>query len=159
MSDNISAVPKSVPALGVSFSANLGEGPKAVNMVFQTHIGGDETQEQIDARLDKLVESIERQKAIAEIPEIEASIKKHQTAYDNLVDDIERLDKQRAEEWTASNRTGAPKLSAQDKVNRENGIVNADRFKNFIKVEKENLAKALEKINGPMKEKGAVKAA
>jgi hypothetical protein len=148
-----------VPAIGVSLNAPIGGGEKAIGLVFQTHLAGDISPDDMDKQLDLLMGRVLRQQAIAEIPVIENSIKRHKQTISNLEDDIERLDIQRRQEHEASGRTGPVKLSQHDKTNRDTGIVNLDRFKKMLETEYKNLNDAYARAGLSKAKKEAVKAA
>jgi len=89
----------SVPAVGVSFNLTLGGGRA---MVIQTHIGQDDN---VDALLDRILASADRQKAKYEIVDIEDELRRMRL----MIGDQERaLEKyKKAEELNGVREEGA----------------------------------------------------
>lgn len=147
-----------VPAIGVSLNTPVGEGPKSIGLVFQTHLAGDLPDDEVNAKLDQFMEYARRQQVIGKIPDLEKAVKQHKDNIRFVEEDIERLDKQAQDKWEKSGKVGKAKLQAQDNSARENGLVNLKRFMEMLSVLEAELteAKGLLKIE---KKKGPAKAA
>lgn len=137
-----------VPAIGVSLNIPVGPEKESIGLVFQTHLPGDASQEEIDTRLDRFFEHAKRQQAIGRIPGLEKEVAKFRFNIGNLEDDIVKLDKQAQEKYEQTGRTGSAKLSATDKAARENALVNVDRYKEMLKTIEQELADAVSLRDG-----------
>lgn len=156
MADPVKVV---VPAIGVSLNIPVGEGPKTIGLVFQTHIPGDLPDAEVNERLDKFMEHGRRQQIIGKIPDLKKEVEKFEFNIRNIEEDIAKLDKQNAEKYEERGRVGAVKLNATDKAARENALVNLNRYNEMLAKIKTELAEAenLKKLDKA--EKKAAKAA
>jgi len=82
---------QNVPAIGVSFVANLNERQQ---LTFQTYFGRDEDDATANEILDRFVRLASRQAAAAEIEGIEAEIRRHEQALQQYQEDFERLERE-----------------------------------------------------------------
>jgi hypothetical protein len=151
---NVRAV---IPAVGVSLNIPVGDGPKAIGLVFQTHLPSDLSESEFNNRLDKFMEHARRQQIIGKIPDLEKDIDKFRFTIKNLEEDIDKLDKQAQEKYDAQGRTGTVKLRADEKAARDNALVNVSRYKEMLGDKERELAEA--KSLRDVVAKGAAKAA
>lgn len=77
------------PALGYSIVANLG-GDRQITV--QCFVGEDEPLSTINAKLDRALAVVDRQKARYEIDEIREDLSKHEKTYAQFVEDAERIE-------------------------------------------------------------------
>lgn len=85
------AVAEPSPALGFSILANIGDNRQ---ITCQCFVGVDEDLPVIHARIDKVQAVIDRQRALCEIPDLEAEREKHQVQLTRAEDDLSRIEQE-----------------------------------------------------------------
>ena len=148
MAEQLKAV---VPAIGVSLNIPVGNEKESIGLVFQTHLPGDLSDDEINARLDRFFVSAKRQQAIGRIPSLEKEVAKYEFNINNLKEDIIKLDKQAQEKYEQTGRTGPAKIGAADKAARENALVNVERYEKMLDTIREELAEAVALRDGDKK--------
>jgi len=81
--------PKTAPAIGYSLTCNLG-GDRQI--VFQCFVAEDESDESVNAKLDRMSGFADRLKARAELPQLREELEKHMAGYNQMIEDKARLD-------------------------------------------------------------------
>lgn len=80
---------KTDPAIGVSIIANVGS---SAQITLQTFFGRETPDAEANALIDRLMSFSSRQKAAAEIPDLEAELDKHERSLAQFDEDKARLD-------------------------------------------------------------------
>jgi hypothetical protein len=136
----------SVPAIGFSFNANLGD---KLTLVAQTHVDRDASLSEINAIMDKVRHALEHQKAAAELVEIRQKLKYDEKKLKQLKEDFVAIEKRHQEVWAGSNKRGDFKLGPKEQAERTNALSTIDRYELEIALDKENIAEREAKLSEP----------
>ena len=107
-------------ALGISVNAQVDAGRQ---IVFQTHIDVDTSQEDLDALLDKLNVAADRQVAFYEIPVLEKELQHLDLQEYTFKNNLQNMDANLAAKQAASTgRRSDVKLSAQEEIQKRQAM-------------------------------------
>ncbi len=123
----------SAPALGFSITANIHDRSQ---IVAQSFVPFDASDEQVDAALDKVMRALDRQAAKYQIKDLKRKMEFEEIALKNQVEKVADFQNAAAAEFASSGRRGEFKLNKQQEVGLENhrktieGMkYNVDRYK------------------------------
>lgn len=90
-----------------------------MQITFQTGFGTDETDAAVNARLDRLVAVADRQRAIAQVPVIEAQLVKEQADLSQFQEDLGRIEIDHVARKASLQRQLDDKLAGRDKARKK----------------------------------------
>ena len=107
----------SAPALGFSITANIHDRSQ---IVAQSFVPFDASDEQVDAALDKVMRALDRQAAKYQVKDLKKKLEFEELALRNQVEKVADFQNAAAAEHAASGRRGEFKLNKQQEVGLEN---------------------------------------
>lgn len=156
--------PQDVPAIGISIQHQLDQ---ERNLVFQCHVGADESDAAIDKLVDRLFRASNRQAAVLGLPAAIKALDRLKTMEKRMAEDVVRLDAEAQEaqrlaeeRYRNEGRKGPMKPSPaqinarqKNEADRTNAMTTISRVKEDIKAAEEQVAKFKAQIGEPA-EKG-----
>lgn len=135
--------PIDVPAIGISVQHAVDE---TRQLVFQCHVGADQSNKLINELVDRLFRASNRQSAIVRLPAARALLENYTTMQKRMAEDLVRLDAEAKiayenleTAYRASGRKGEVKLSAQQQAHknknendRNNAVTTIERVRQDI---------------------------
>ncbi len=107
----------SAPALGFSITANIHDRSQ---IVAQSFVPFDASDEQVDAALDKVMRALDRQAAKYQVKDLKKKMEFEEIALKNQVEKVADFQNAAANEHATSGRRGEFKLNKQQEVGLEN---------------------------------------
>lgn len=132
----------------IAISLNL-QVDKSRQLCLQTIVERDCKSDYLDALLDKLFLAADRKVAKYDADALQEDIEMHEKQLRLIQEDIDRVDlkhKAAYEEFANSNRRGEYKPTGQQEQERNNAILNKQRFEEEIRLRKEKLEKLRAKL-------------
>jgi hypothetical protein len=135
MPDDTPADP-AAPALGFSITSNITDRSQ---IVVQSFVSLDATDEQINTVLDKVMRACDRQRAKYQIKDFALKLEMEEASLADQVSKLADLQNKYAAEWQTTNRRGEYKLNA----NQQAGVDNARKTIEGMKFNVERYKKGL----------------
>lgn len=144
--------PIDVPAIGISVQHAIDE---TRQLVFQCHVGSDQSDKEINDLVDRLFKASNRQSAILRLPAARALLENYTTMRKRMAEDLVRVDEEAKiayesleANYRASGRKGEIKLSAQqqahknkNEADRKNAMTTLERVAQDIAKTKAEIAR------------------
>lgn len=127
----------SAPALGFSITANIHDRSQ---IVAQSFVPFDATDDDIDKALDKVMRALDRQAAKYQIKDLKRKLEFEDLALKNQIEKVADFQNAAANEHAASGRRGEFKLNKQQKVGLENHRKTIEGMKYNVERYKVNIA-------------------
>ena len=134
-----------ITAIGISFQIGL---DTQRNLVFQTHVPYDISEEALNSLIDRLAKASDRKIAFYEIKKIESELEMMEKQYRQLLEDLERVDISHKEAYDKSNTRGPFKLSDNQKKERQNVLISKARHEDEINLRKEKIERLSNALAG-----------
>lgn len=115
-------------ALGISINAQVDQGRQ---IIFQTHVDADTTQEQLDELLDKLNVACDRQAAFYEIPGLQKAVRAEQDRLNLFTSNLGVMEERKAIVAQANGRRN-PKDDANEIIAKTNAMDQLKRQKEIV---------------------------
>jgi hypothetical protein len=129
MKETSVVVPEEIPAIGISYTAEL---PGKKNLVFQTHIAQTTDAASFNAVLDKLKAAAERQFAFGMLEHLKLQLEQEEKLAFDHSQRMAQVDANVQKEWERSNKKGDPRLSARQEQEQRQAYAHAEESKRRI---------------------------
>lgn len=126
------------PAIAISYDHQVSDG-RIIR--FHTGCAADASQSEINALLDKLTASTDRQAAKYELEKLAVMIEREEKLYVQQTEDMARLTMEAEAEHSASGRKGAFSLRGAQKTDHDNAALSIARRRDMIKMNREQAAR------------------
>jgi regulator of replication initiation timing len=130
------------PAIGVSLNANLSP---TKQIVLQTHVPVEWTEEQINKLVDKLSGVIDRKEAYYRIEILEAELEQNEQALYSINDNLANVEKNALMKWEASNKRRPFEWSGQELIQKKQAEDTVVRQTKIVKQCRDRLTEAKRK--------------
>lgn len=141
----VAAVKSDNPALGFSYSISLDD---KRSVVLQTFLPHDCAGSQLDAMLDKMRVSVERQAAHHSIPQLKKSLAMQRKQFKRVTEDLAFQDDMAQAAFKASGKKGTYRLTSEQEKHRSNVKITQARFQEEIDELVKEIAAAEAVVNG-----------
>ncbi len=134
---------EAVPAIGFSISVQIGE---KQSIVAQTHIDNTASLSEINALIDKVQASLDRQKLKVDHADWIKKLAFDTKKLKQIKEDFVRLDQNQSAAWESKGRKGEFKLGPKEEADRRNAISTIERYEQELKLDQESIAECEAKL-------------
>ncbi len=135
-------IPAKFAATGVTLQTTAGD----IQITFNTAFAGNVSTIERDQKLDELVESLERQKCMKNIPNLERALQKAKSNYEEIIERVKGIDEKAKQQGSRGHRDGTPRMSVGDEKTRHDLVNQGKELKDGILFEERRLAFMKEKL-------------
>lgn len=132
-------------AIAVGFSINFAFDEKR-GIVAQLHVPLDSSASEIDAALDKVIASVERQGLKLRLEGWREKLADDTKRLERLVEDYRRIGEQHQAAWEASAKRGPFKLDQKQEADKRNAQSTIDRYRDELTLDEQRIAECEAKL-------------